>query len=201
MIMKHHIKKYANRKLYDNTEKRYVSMDDIAGFIKSDEEIIIIDNVTNKDITQEVVSQLVGREFNGQARKLPLSILSQLLRKRSGNIVDYSKKYLSFWQGALSYASDGLGKIDTLVRRDKNSAENDEESEEDRELSKNKVMEAFLNNKIDHRLETMLNRRDQVSMEQFSQLQQSITRLETNMETVKKMFIQLLEQDKKNSIK
>ncbi|RLC15118.1 MAG: hypothetical protein DRH93_20055 [Deltaproteobacteria bacterium] len=199
--MKHHIKKYANRKLYDNTEKRYVSMDDIAGFIKSDEEIIIIDNVTNKDITHEVVSQLVGREFDGQARKLPLPILSQLLRKGSGGIVDYSRKYLSFWQGALSYANDGLGKIDSFVRDDQNSAKSGEKFEEDSESPQDKEMEKLLNNRIDQRLETMINRKDQVSVEQFSQLQQSITRLETNMETVKKMFIQLLEQDKKNSIK
>jgi len=196
----HNIKKYANRKLYDITEKRYVTMDDIAGFIKSDEEIKIIDNTTNKDITQEVVSQLVGRVIDSQARKLPLSTLFQLLRKGSGGIVGFSKKYLSFWKSALSYASDELDKVDAFIRNDQIDEKN-EAMEANNVLSENEKMEILLNNRIDQRLETMLNIKNPVSIEQFSKLQQSITILETKMETIEKMFIQLLKQDKNNTLK
>ena len=67
----HRIKKYANRKLYDVTTKQYVTMDNIAELVQAGEDVRIIDNTSDKDITQEVVSQLVGRVFDGQARKLP----------------------------------------------------------------------------------------------------------------------------------
>ncbi len=197
----HNIKKYANRKLYDITEKRYVTMDDIVGFIKSGEEIKIIDNTTNKDITREVVSQLVGRVFDSQARKLPLSTLFQLLRKSGGGIVGFSKRYLSFWKSALSYATDELDKVETFIRSDQEVDEKYEEIEPDNVSSENEEMEILLNNRIDQRLETILHIKNFVAMEQFSKLKQSITILETKMATTEKMFIQLLKQDKNNTLK
>ena len=39
----HLIKKYANRKLYDTTDKCYLTMDRLAELIKSGEEVSIVD--------------------------------------------------------------------------------------------------------------------------------------------------------------
>ncbi len=54
----HHIKKYANRKLYDSTDKKYISMNRLSELIKQGEDIIIIDNETGKDLTASIVSRL-----------------------------------------------------------------------------------------------------------------------------------------------
>ena len=40
----HQIKKYANRKLYDTTEKRYVSLTEIGELVRGGEEVCIVDN-------------------------------------------------------------------------------------------------------------------------------------------------------------
>ena len=56
------IKKYANRKLYDTTDKKYVSLDRLSELIKAGEEVTIEDNETGEDITAGVVSQLLARE-------------------------------------------------------------------------------------------------------------------------------------------
>ena len=42
----HRIKKYANRKMYDTTAKKYISMDQLSELIKSVEEVSITDNIT-----------------------------------------------------------------------------------------------------------------------------------------------------------
>ncbi len=139
--------------------------------------------------------------FDSQARKLPLSTLFQLLRKSSGGIVGFSKRYLSFWKGALSYATDELDKVETFIRSDQEVDEKYEEIEPDNVSSENEEMEILLNNRIDQRLETILHIKNFVAMEQFSKLQQSITILETKMATTEKMFIQLLKQDKNNTLK
>jgi len=58
----HKIKKYANRKLYDTTEKKYISLDQLAALIKAGEEISIVDNRSGEDITSAIVSQLLARD-------------------------------------------------------------------------------------------------------------------------------------------
>ncbi len=57
----HQIKKYANRKMYDMTDKRYISMAQLTELIKSGAEVAVTDNRTGSDITAAVISQLLGR--------------------------------------------------------------------------------------------------------------------------------------------
>ncbi len=42
----HQIKKYANRKMYDMTDKRYISMAQLTELIKSGAEVAVVDNQT-----------------------------------------------------------------------------------------------------------------------------------------------------------
>ena len=60
------IKRYANRKLYDTTDSRYIKLDEIAAMIDAGEELQIIDNDTKEDLTQVTLAQiLVDRERKG----------------------------------------------------------------------------------------------------------------------------------------
>ena len=58
----HLIKKYANRKMYDTTDKTYISRQQLAELIKKGEEVTIFDNRTGEDLTTAIVSQLIGME-------------------------------------------------------------------------------------------------------------------------------------------
>jgi len=51
----HKIKKYANRKMYDTTDKKYISMDNLTKLIKSGKEVSIINNETGEDLTTSIV--------------------------------------------------------------------------------------------------------------------------------------------------
>jgi polyhydroxyalkanoate synthesis repressor PhaR len=75
----HLIKRYSNRKLYDTTTKTYVTLEAIGAMISRGEEIQVLDNDTNEDLTSVVLSQLLLERERSQ-RFLPSAILSQLWR-------------------------------------------------------------------------------------------------------------------------
>ncbi len=108
------IKKYANRKLYDTHAKTHISREKLAELIKQGEEVSIIDNRTGEDITVSIVSQLIGLDNPDTDKAVSPRLLMQLLRKGSGTITDYAKKYVSLWQGAFNMAED---EVDKLVGR------------------------------------------------------------------------------------
>ncbi len=108
------IKKYANRKLYDTHAKKHISREQLADLIKKGEEVTIIDNPTGEDITASIISQLIGMDDQDTDSAVSPRLLMQLLRKGSGTLTDYAKKYVSLWQGAFNMAED---EIDKLVGR------------------------------------------------------------------------------------
>ena len=192
----HRIKKYANRKLYDVNTKKYVTMDDIAELVQAGEDVRIIDNTSSKDITQEVVSQLVGRVFDGQARKLPPAVLMQLLRRGSGGVLDYTRRYLSFWQNALNFAEDELDKVDTLIGRDKSAAGGKIQTPQDDHIEDDNqeylAMLKLLDERIEQRLDEALPLREIDLKKQIDQLDSEVTKLKARIETFENIFSQVL---------
>ena len=104
----HKIKKYANRKMYDTHDKRYVTMEELSELIKQGEEVMVIDNRTGEDISTAIISQLIGRDNKEKDKTVSSQLLMQLLRKGGGTLTDYAKKYMSLWQGAFNMAEDEL---------------------------------------------------------------------------------------------
>jgi polyhydroxyalkanoate synthesis repressor PhaR len=107
----HVIKKYANRKMYDTDDKRYISMVQLSELIKNGDEVMIIDNRTGQDITAAIVSQLIGRDNQEKDKAVSSQLLMQLLRKGGGTLTDYAKKYVSLWQGAFNMAEDEVSQL------------------------------------------------------------------------------------------
>ena len=117
----HLIKKYANRKMYDTTDKAYISRDKLAALIKKGEEVAIIDNRTGEDLTTAIVSQLIGMDSTNKESDATVSsrFMMQLLRKGGGTLTDYAKKYVSLWQGALTMAEDEIDKLVNMLVKNK----------------------------------------------------------------------------------
>ncbi|MFO8029550.1 MAG: polyhydroxyalkanoate synthesis regulator DNA-binding domain-containing protein [Cyclonatronaceae bacterium] len=53
------IKRYANRKMYDVAESRYVSLGDLAELIRSGESIRVTDKSGSEDFTAQVLRQII----------------------------------------------------------------------------------------------------------------------------------------------
>lgn len=69
------IKRYSNRKLYDTSQSCYVTLEEIADFVKEGEEVRIIDNNSKEDLTAVTLAQIV---FDSEKRRKPILPLSTL---------------------------------------------------------------------------------------------------------------------------
>jgi polyhydroxyalkanoate synthesis repressor PhaR len=75
------IKKYANRRLYNTGTSTYVTLEDLAGMVKSGEDFIVYDAKTGDDITRSVLTQIIFEQENkGGQNLLPVTFLRQLIR-------------------------------------------------------------------------------------------------------------------------
>ncbi|HRC84806.1 MAG TPA: polyhydroxyalkanoate synthesis regulator DNA-binding domain-containing protein [Thermoanaerobaculia bacterium] len=74
------IKRYESRKLYDTEESRYVSLDEIAAWIRSGAEVRVLDNATSQDVTAQTLTQIILDEGRKGTRHLPNELLHDLVR-------------------------------------------------------------------------------------------------------------------------
>lgn len=96
------IKRYESRKLYDTEESRYVSLDDIALWVREGQEIQVLDNATSHDVTAQILTQVIHEEGKRGTAFLPTDLLHELVR------------------GGEKWVSAGVeqvqGRVDRLVR-------------------------------------------------------------------------------------
>ena len=74
------IKRYENRKLYDTENRRYISLEEIAALIRQGEDIQVIDNSTEADITVQTLTQVIVDEGKRGRNPLSSEILHEIIR-------------------------------------------------------------------------------------------------------------------------
>ncbi len=74
------IKRYESRKLYDTEESRYVSLEEIATWVRDDQEVRVIDNATSDDVTTQTLTQVILEEGRNGSSALPSELLHELVR-------------------------------------------------------------------------------------------------------------------------
>ena len=92
------IKRYQNRKLYDTQQSCYVTLDDIAKMIRSDEGVMVIDNKTKNDITAATLTQIIFETEKRAAQYAPLFTLRDIIQSGNGSISNYLAKLGAFPQ-------------------------------------------------------------------------------------------------------
>lgn len=88
------VKKYGNRRLYDTTESRYVTLEELAVSIKGGAEVRVVDAQTGQDLTQTTLAQII-LEGRGAAQFLSVPILTQLLRMSDDSLAEFFGRYVS----------------------------------------------------------------------------------------------------------
>ena len=56
------IKRYGSRKLYDTEESRYVSLEELANWIREGQRIRVVDKETSEDVTSQTLTQVIVEE-------------------------------------------------------------------------------------------------------------------------------------------
>ncbi len=74
------VKRYGSRKLYDTEESRYVSLGEIAGFIRRGQEVRVVDNATAEDVTGQTLTQVILEETRRGAGAVTTDLLHELIR-------------------------------------------------------------------------------------------------------------------------
>ena len=86
------IKKYGNRKLYDTEQSSYVVLKDIEKMIRDEEEIRVIDNETQDDITIPTLTQIIFGAEKKSNVSAPLDILKSIIKEGDGGFSSFLAK-------------------------------------------------------------------------------------------------------------
>ncbi len=90
------IKRYQNRKLYDTQQSCYVTLDDIAKMIRTNEDVMVIDNKTKNDITAATLTQIIFEAEKKASTYAPLFTLREIIQNANGSISSYLAKLGAF---------------------------------------------------------------------------------------------------------
>ena len=74
------IKRYASRRLYNTETSDYVTLEDIAGFIRDGREVQIIDLKSGDDLTRQYLLQIIAEHESRGENVLPVNVLNDLVR-------------------------------------------------------------------------------------------------------------------------
>ena len=74
------IKRYASRRLYNTETSDYVTLEDIAGFIRDGREVKIIDLKSGDDLTRQYLLQIIAEHESRGESVLPIAVLTDLVR-------------------------------------------------------------------------------------------------------------------------
>jgi polyhydroxyalkanoate synthesis repressor PhaR len=100
------IKKYGNRRLYDTTDSRYITLEELAQKVKSGEDVRVLDARSEKDLTQVTLAQII-LESRGAAKLLPVTLLAQLVRMEDEGLTEFFGRFLSAALEAYQQARHG----------------------------------------------------------------------------------------------
>ncbi|HEY5926641.1 MAG TPA: polyhydroxyalkanoate synthesis regulator DNA-binding domain-containing protein [Kofleriaceae bacterium] len=88
------IKKYGNRRLYDTSDSRYVTLDELAVKIRSGSDLRVVDAQSGEDLTQNTLTQIV-LETGNAAKFLPVQLLTQMIRLSDDALAEFFSRYVT----------------------------------------------------------------------------------------------------------
>lgn len=74
------IKRYASRRLYNTETSDYVTLEDIAAFIREGREVQIVDLKSGDDLTRQYLLQIIAEHESRGESVLPVDVLTDLVR-------------------------------------------------------------------------------------------------------------------------
>lgn len=88
------IKKYANRRLYDASQSKHITLDDIRTMIIAGERIRIVEDKTNEDITRLILLQVIADQEQFGRPILSTSLLETLISFYGNSLQAFLSTYL-----------------------------------------------------------------------------------------------------------
>ena len=89
------IKKYPNRRYYDATHSRHLTLEEIRSLIQQGYDIRVIDAKTSADITAQLLTQIILELDTPKLDSLPVPLLIRLIRMNDRLVKDFIEKYFN----------------------------------------------------------------------------------------------------------
>ncbi|MBM3604420.1 MAG: polyhydroxyalkanoate synthesis repressor PhaR [Alphaproteobacteria bacterium] len=89
------IKRYASRRLYNTETSDYVTLEDIAAFIREGREVKIVDLKSGDDLTRQYLLQIIAEHESRGENVLPLDVLTDLVRSYTSNAQSVVPQFLA----------------------------------------------------------------------------------------------------------
>ena len=91
------IKKYPNRRLYHQGERRYVNLDDVERMVREDVDFRVVDAQTGGDLTNRVLAQVVLEQLKDYEPLLPAELLKLMIKHRGsvGGFPDVLRSFVA----------------------------------------------------------------------------------------------------------
>lgn len=74
------IKRYGNRKLYDTSRSRYITLNEIARLVRSGNDVKVTDNENGDDLTAVTFAQIILEEEKRRSSLISLDLLRELVQ-------------------------------------------------------------------------------------------------------------------------
>lgn len=94
------IRKYANRRLYDPSESRHLTLEEVRQLIVAGEKVRVEDAKTGEDLTRSILLQIIVEREEAGRPLLSAELLEQLIRFYGGAMQDFLATYLERSVGA-----------------------------------------------------------------------------------------------------
>jgi polyhydroxyalkanoate synthesis repressor PhaR len=88
------IKKYANRRLYDPTLSRHVTLEDIRGLIVQGEKIRVVEDKTGEDITRLILLHVIAEQEQFGQPMLSTLLLESIIRLYGNSLQAFMARHL-----------------------------------------------------------------------------------------------------------
>ena len=108
------IKKYPNRRYYDATHSRHLTLDEIRSLIQQGYDLTVIDARTKADITAQVLTQIILELDTPKIDSLPVPLLVRIIRMNDQLVKDFIEKYFN---QALKSFLDYQQQVEEHIRR------------------------------------------------------------------------------------
>jgi polyhydroxyalkanoate synthesis repressor PhaR len=89
------IKKYANRRYYDATHSRHLTLDEIRTMIQQGYDLKVVDARSSADITGQVLTQIILELDTSKIDSLPVPLLLRIIRMNDQLVKDFIEQYFN----------------------------------------------------------------------------------------------------------
>src|SRR5437588_745156 len=108
------LKKYPNRRYYDATHSRHLTLDEIQSLIQHGYDIQVTDAKSGADITAQVLTQIILELDTTKLNSFPVPLLLRVIRMNDQLVKDFIDKYFN---QALKSFLDYQQQVEEQIRR------------------------------------------------------------------------------------